>query len=184
MQSVQKLQKGFTLIELMIVVAIIGILAAVALPAYQDYIAKSKLTSIVATMSAGKSAMFDRYGELGEMPAAGNAQDQIAEPLSTSVGFWNVLADAATGLAAANNASRLATGGPTYSRGDVGVGTNNAAQIDLVLDRVNGNINTKTIRFQYIDNGGALIFNCGKVADIDIANKYLPKECQQVLAAI
>lgn len=184
MQTVQKLQKGFTLIELMIVVAIIGILAAVALPAYQDYIAKSKLTSIVATMSAGKSAMFDRYGELGEMPAPGVAVDQVAEPLSTSVGFWNVLDDAATGLATAANASRLATGGPTYTRGDVGVGVNNASQFDLVLDRVNGNINTKVIRFQYIDNGGSLIFNCGKVAAADIANKYLPKECQQVLGAI
>jgi len=184
MQTVQKLQKGFTLIELMIVVAIIGILAAVALPAYQDYIAKSKVTSIVATMSAGKSAMFDRYGEIGEMPAGGNAQDQIAEPDSTSVGFWNVLNDAATGLAVAANASRLATGGAVYSRGNVGNGTNNGAQFDLTLDRVNGNINAKVVRFQYIDVGGSLQFNCGKVNAADIPNKYLPKECQQVLGAI
>ena len=57
----KKLQKGFTLIELMIVVAIIGILAAVALPAYQDYTVRAKVTEAVIAGSSAKSALSEGF---------------------------------------------------------------------------------------------------------------------------
>jgi len=91
----KKMQKGFTLIELMIVVAIIAILAAIALPAYQDYVAKSQVTGALAEITPGKV----------------QAETMIAEGATASTAAELGLASAATErCSAAPTVSVAATG--------------------------------------------------------------------------
>lgn len=90
-----KAQKGFTLIELMIVVAIIGILAAVALPAYQDYTNKAKVSEVVLAASSCRTAITEVYqsatastapgaGGWGCESVSGTPVSQYVESISTS----------------------------------------------------------------------------------------------------
>jgi type IV pilus assembly protein PilA len=88
----RKVQQGFTLIELMIVVAIIGILAAIAIPAYQDYTIRAQVTEGLTLAAAAKTAISESFSDKGEAPAtrviagmtalasdtSGNYVDQVA----------------------------------------------------------------------------------------------------------
>ncbi|HFA7099441.1 TPA: pilin [Neisseria gonorrhoeae] len=73
------LQKGFTLIELMIVIAIVGILAAVALPAYQDYTARAQVSEAILLAEGQKSAVTEYYLNHGEWPKD-NTSAGVANP--------------------------------------------------------------------------------------------------------
>ncbi|ENW3047716.1 pilin [Neisseria gonorrhoeae] len=73
------LQKGFTLIELMIVIAIVGILAAVALPAYQDYTARAQVSEAILLAEGQKSAVTEYYLNNGEWPE-NNTSAGVANP--------------------------------------------------------------------------------------------------------
>ena len=72
MKMMKQVQKGFTLIELMIVVAIIGILAAVALPAYQDYTIRAKVSELMLAASSARTCITEAYqgaGNTGTIPS-------------------------------------------------------------------------------------------------------------------
>lgn len=90
-------QRGFTLIELMIVVAIIAILAAIALPAYQDYVARAQVTEGMSLAMSAKQAMATYYGEKGAFPSD-NIAAGMASPASINGRYVESVAVDATGL--------------------------------------------------------------------------------------
>ncbi|EPT3707813.1 pilin, partial [Neisseria gonorrhoeae] len=94
------LQKGFTLIELMIVIAIVGILAAVALPAYQDYTARAQVSEAILLAEGQKSAVTEYYLNHGEWPSDNSAAG-VASPASNIKGKYVKSVTVANGVVTA-----------------------------------------------------------------------------------
>ncbi|WP_028474941.1 pilin [Nevskia ramosa] len=94
----KKTQQGFTLIELMIVVAIVGILAAIALPAYQDYIGRAKVTEAVAQLDGAKTSVAEYVASQGACPATTSASG-VSSPTGAKY-VTSVATDAACNIGA------------------------------------------------------------------------------------
>ncbi len=157
----RSMQKGFTLIELMIVVAIIGILAAVALPAYQDYTKRAKLSEVVLAASACRTTITEVYQSAsGSLPAAGNwgcestsgtQSSKYVSSVATSVD--GVVTVVATGIDATNIDSKAITLTPY--------------------------VDATTAMTAAADAGkGVFKWVCGPAATNGIPAKYLPGSCR------
>lgn len=150
----KQVQKGFTLIELMIVVAIIGILAAVAIPAYQDYVVKSKLSKVQSTLDPVKLALAMYYQENGSFP---NSADEAT--------VWASIGLPAAGPTLPQEVSALAVDGTA------GGGTS----VTLTLTIAPGKIKASTIDGQTVEITGtagssAIIWTCTTGTTVSDAN--------------
>lgn len=151
-------QKGFTLIELMIVVAIIGILAAIAIPAYQNYIARSQVTEALTLASAQKGPVADVYSQDGTCPANGTAASN-GIPVKTEI-KGKYVAEVETG------GEGTATGGCTITAKMNSTGVSTDIQGGL-------------LKLTMTNNGGSMSWACTTVSTGagKIDQKYLPKAC-------
>ena len=157
------IQKGFTLIELMIVIAIIGILAVIALPAYQDYTGRAQVSEAITLMEGQKSAVVEYYADKGAWPTT----------------------NAEAGIAGATDIK-----GKYVAK--VEVGSNGALTATMKSSDVNNDIKGKTVTLKpetaaagggaaaggAAASAGSFLWKCVKGTTNPVPEKFLPSSCR------
>ena len=146
-----KKQQGFTLIELMIVVAIIGILAAIAIPAYQDYTIRAQVSEGLNLTGGAKAAATEYYQDQGAFPA-NNTQAGLDV-------LTNITGKYVSQVGVAGNVITV-----TYS--------NTAPRT------ANQNINGATLTLNGTDSGGSIVWDCDGGNILSANPKWLPAACR------
>ena len=147
-----KIQQGFTLIELMIVVAIIAILAAIAIPAYQDYVIRSQVSEGSSLAEGSKTAVAEFFSNKGYFPAS------------------NVSAGVATNTSIVGNyVTQVTITGGTAASGTITVTYGNQA---------NSAITGSTLVFKGTPNAGSTQWACTTAAGSTVNVKYRPTVCR------
>ena len=147
-----KNQEGFTLIELMIVVAIIAILAAIAISQYQDYVIRSQVSEGSSLADGTKTAMAEFYNNTGRFPGS----------------------NASAGLAPAAEIQ-----GNYVSQLDVGTGVILATFSSSGAQKANSAIDGAVLQFSPITHGGSISWSCGDGGGSNtIQDKWLPSVCR------
>lgn len=152
----KKVQQGFTLIELMIVVAIIGILAAIAIPAYQDYTKRAHVSEGLTLAAAAKTAMTEYYSTKGTFEASVG--------VAASNGTYGLPAnDAITGNAVASIGATSAS---------QTAGTITIQYKDVVDSSKNKLVMTGTA------SGGSVVWTCAPATTGGVEPKWVPSNCR------